>query len=411
MEIFAKSFVSRLLASLTTPGASKVVGEPIFRLIGMRRKDAQYELGKVKKVLVVMLDGGIGDVILRSSFLRELRGNLPDAWVSLVVDHTVYNLVELCPHVNEVLIYDWIVAGKLSRLRLHARAWKLASLHLWHRCFDLAIVPRWDIDYHHASFVAYFSGALWRAGYSEHVNEHKSRTNKGYDKLFTHVLAGSTLKHEVERSMDLIRFIGGKIQEDRLELWVGKEDDDFADKIFHKHDVKPGELVIGIGPSGGNSPLKQWPLENFLELGLWLTKTYHARLLVVGGSADEKLASEFSRTIDGKVINVAGTVTLRQTAAMLRRCYLYVGNDSGPLHIAAALGIPGIAIFVSSCHHRFGPWGKSQKVIFNELQCGPCSKMPHIDRCSQCIYDIPTCVSKISVDAVKTLIIKQLDLK
>lgn len=408
MKNFVKSFTGGVLSCLTTPKAARFFGEPFFRLMGMRGEDREFELAEVKKVLVVRIDG-IGDVVLFTPFLRELRSNMPDAWITLIVTPSAYNLVELCPYVNEVLTFGWITSGQHVELRLHKQALKLAWNHLWHRRFDLAINPRWDADYFHASFVAYFSGAPWRVGYSENVTEHKKQANRGYDSLLTHLVDDdNTLKHEVELNLDVIRFLGGEVQEDKLELWVGKEDDDFAEGVFKKHSLKPGELVIGLGPSGGRSSLKQWPLNGFIELGHWLKATYNARLLVVGGPGEEDLVSGIENEIEGNVINVVGKTTLRQMAALLKYCRLYVGNDTSPLHIAAAMGVPVVAIFGSSCHHRFGPWGDGQKVLFKQLQCGPCSGMPHIDRCSQCIFDTPHCIAGITVEEVKEAIRTQL---
>ena len=118
---------------------------------------------------------------------------------------------------------------------------KLAWQHLWSRRFDLALVPRWDADHYHATFIAYFSGAPWRVGYSEKVIEHKYRVNRGFDRLLIHALEDGVLKHEVERSLDVLRLLGGKVQEDRPELWVGEADDAFAEGVFREYAVQPGQ--------------------------------------------------------------------------------------------------------------------------------------------------------------------------
>lgn len=393
----------RALCWLGSPKAVSLLGEPLFWFLGLRRKRPEMDLSQVKRALVVRLDE-IGDVVMTTPFLRELRRNLPSAWITLVVKPAIYNLVERCPYVNEVLTYDWSARGRLWQLRRHGRALRLAWLHLWQRRFDLAILPRWDADPYHGAFFLYFSGAPWRVGYSEKVIEHKRRVNNGCDRLLTHVRNDGTLKHEVEHNLDLIRFLGGTVREQRLELWLGEEDQAFAESLLQEHGVQPGELVVGLGPSGGNSPLKQWPARSFTELGRWLQAEHGARVLVVGGPWEEALGWEIERGVGSAAINVVGKTTLRQMAALLERCHLYVGNDAGPMHVAAAMGTPVVAIFGSSCHHRFGPWGNGHTILCAALPCSPCSRAYHLDRCVRCAFEQPHCLLGITLDQVKAAV-------
>jgi heptosyltransferase-2 len=385
---------------LATPQAAHVIGEPLFWLLGMRRKGREIDLSQVKRLLVVRLDE-IGDVVLTTPFLGELRRNLPDAWITLVVKPQAYNLVELCPYVNEVLTYDWRVNGRFTNLRRHWRALRLAWRHLWRRRFDLAILPRWDTDGYHGTFVLYFSGASWRVGYSETVNDHKRRANKGFNRLLTHPLQDSNLKHEVEHNLDVIRFLGGQVQDDRLELWLGKKDKGIAEQFLKDHQVEPDELLVGLAPGAG-APKRMWPIKRFAELGSWLRNAYGARLLIVGGPGEEPLGEELERALGASVVNAVGRTTLRQAAALLQHCQLFVGNDAGPMHMAAAVGVPVVEL---SCHPelgspysassplRFGPWGVSHTVVQPQTSRPPC-----VD---ECIADHPHCILGITVDQVK----------
>ncbi|MEM1995641.1 MAG: glycosyltransferase family 9 protein [Thermoplasmatales archaeon] len=340
-----------------------------------------FDLSQVKRVLVIRLDE-IGDVVMTTPFLRELRRNLPDAWITLVVKPQVYNLVELCPYVNEVLTYDWSTNRYLRPLQRHWRALKLARQHLWQRHFDLAIIPRWDADHYHATFVAYFSGAPWRVGYSENVNDRKQRLNGGFDHLLTRVLNDNTVKHEVEHNLEVICFLGGEVREDRLELWLGEEDEAFAERVLKSHGVRDGEPLIAFAPGAG-APKRMWPISNFIELGAWLKREYNAYIVAVGRPGEEQLGQELQRRLGDRAINVVGQTTLRQTAALLKCCQLFVGNDAGPMHLAAAAGVPVVEI---SCHplngsplhpdspECFGPWGVPHVVLQLEKPLAPCSE-------------------------------------
>lgn len=399
--------INKISSLLTSPRCTYRLGEPFFCLMGLRRKDRKIELAEIKKVLVVRLDE-IGDTVMFSPFLRELRGNLPDAWITLVVKPSVYNLVELCPYVNEVLTYDWNIKEGHRERQLHGRALKLALEHLWRRRFDMAIVPRWDADHYYASFVAYLSGASWRVGYSENIIEHKSQANRGYDGLFTHLLDDRILKHEVERSLDLLRFIGFTVKDDKLELWVSREEEVFAEQILKSGGVRAGGLVVAFAP-GAREQKRMWPISNFIELGSWLKKEYDAHILVMGGHGEESLGHEIRQRLGDKVIDLVGKTTLRQAGALMKHCSLFVGNDTGTMHLAAAAGIPVIEI---SCHPkfgapshsnspiRFGPWRVPSVVLQPESTVSPCS-----DACSA---DQPHCINGVAAEQVKEAVAAQL---
>ena len=398
-----KNLAQCFLFRLTSPQMALLFGEPFFWLLGLRRRGGEVDLCQIKRVLVVRLDE-IGDVVMSTPFLRELRRNLPDAWITLVVKPAVYNLVELSPYVSEVLTYDWRANGRFADLRLHGRALWLALHYLWRRRFDLAIIPRWDVDYYHATFLAYFSGALGRVGYSEDVVPHKKALNSSIDRLFTHLISDGTPKHEVEHNLDVIRFLGGQVQERQLEIWFSNDDEIFAGQVLKYHGVHADDTII-VFCLGAGALKRMWPLPNFVELGAWLKRKYHARILIVGGLQEKSLGQQLEEQLGKTVINVAGKATLRQTGAFLQRCHLYVGNDAGPMHLAVAAGVPVIEI---SCHpldgspwhpnspKRFGPWGVPHRVVQTVKALVPCSE--------GCIADRAHCILGISVEQVKQAI-------
>ncbi len=391
----------RLATWLASPRAALLLGEPFFRLLGRRCAVDSIALGGVDSVLVVRLDE-LGDVVMTTPLLRELRRNLPHAWISLIVKPAIYNLMELCPYVDEVLTYDCNAHGRLWEIQRHWRAGRLARASLWRRRFDLATLPRWDADNSHAAFVAYFSGARHRVGYSEKVITHKRRLNRGFDRLLTVPLLSTSLKHEVERGLDLIRALGGAVTDDRTELWLDRQDRAFAQLVLDDCSVQSDDLIVGVGASGGNSPLKRWPPDRFVQVGRWLSEQYGARILLVGGLLDVDLAREIERGIGSAAISLAGKTTLRQMAALLKRSHLYLGNDTGPTHVAAAMGTPVVAVFGSSCPHRFRPWADDAIVLSAALACGPCADDRHLDRCVTCALEQPRCLLDTTVEQVKT---------
>jgi len=418
-----KSTAQKGLSLLTSPHATFFFCEPFFWLLGRRGSRRQIDLLQVKRVLIVRLDE-IGDVVMTTPFLRELRRNLREAWITLIVKPAVYNLMELCPYVNEVLTYDWNTNGRLGQLQQHGRALGMAWKRLWQRRFDLAIVPRWDADYYHGTFVSYFSGAPWRVGYSENVSTEKKRLNNGFDLLFTHLVNDSSLKHEVEcnrgfdmlfthvlkdskgeheveHNLNIIRALGGTVENENLEAWASEKDKTFAKDLLSSQGVARDDILIAFGP-GKRDPKRVWPVERFVELGVWLRNEYNAFIVVIGGKEDREAGNGLKSELGERVINSVGQTNLRQACALLAECQLFVGNDSGPMHMAAAAGLKiveicGHPITGSALHKnspvRFGPWGVPHIVIQPKKAIGPCFDV--------CIAKRPHCILGITVNQVK----------
>jgi heptosyltransferase-2 len=395
--IFARKLARKALAAVTSPRVAGAIGGPLYALAG-RRAPKRAALDGLHAILVVRLDE-IGDVVMTSPFLRELRRNAPDAWITLVVKPETVSIVEHCPYVNEILTYDWRAAGRAVALRRHLRALSLAADRLWGRHFDLAILPRRDADYYHATYLAYFSGATRRVGYSESATPRKKLLNPGFDSLLTESLSPAGVKHEVEHNLDVIRFLGGNVEHTGLEVWLHPSDRAFAAKFLEEHYVANGAEVFALAP-GARLPKKQWPVSRFVEVAQRLHSEYDARLVVVGGPDDRPLAERLRSEVGPSIVNAVGT-TLRQTAALVERCRLTVTNDSGPMHLSAAVGSPVVEI---SWHaqeedverlespERFGPWGVAHVVVRSRHSLPPCR--------GACESDRPHCILQVTVDQV-----------
>jgi heptosyltransferase-2 len=331
---------------------------------GIKQKRNEEE---IKKVLVLKTDG-IGDFVLATPFLRELRAMLPKAQITLVVNPTIYNLAELCPYVDEILTYSRNVPNYISPFILPWRAFKLGYCVLRPKNIDIALVPRWDMDTNYSTYSAYFSFSKRRVGYTEKVYVRKQLVNKGFDLMFTDLIFDDVPKHEVERYLEFIRFLGGKPSSDVTELWVSPEDDLFADQMLADISTK---MLIAFSPGAGKAN-RQWPPDRFIELGKWLKNVYDASLIIIGGIKDQAIGKHIKDALDPRIIDLTGRTTLRQTAALLKKCHLYVGNDTGSMHMAAANGVPVVEI---SCFpvngpnwhwnspYRFGPWQVPHKIL------------------------------------------------
>ncbi len=365
--MYNKLFFNFSFLILLQTKAALIVGQIITRIQNRLTKLDDNSDDIRKKVLVLKTDE-IGDFVLATVFLRELRLLLPRARITLVVNPATFNLAELCPYVDDIIIYRQKVPRYLRPFILPLRAFRLGFYTLQPEHFDMALLPRRDMDTDYSLYVAYFSLSRQRIGYTEHIDARKQLVNKGFDLMLTDVLFDKKPQHEVERYLDFIRYLGGNPSSDSTEVWLNAEDEEYADHLFA--DI-PAKMVIAFCPGAGKAN-RQWPPDRFIELGQWLKMVYDSSFIIVGGPGDKPVGKYIKDGIDQQVIDFTGSTTLRQTFSLLKRCRLYVGNDTGSMHLAAAAGIPVVEI---SCFpdngpighwnspQRFGPWKVPNKIL------------------------------------------------
>lgn len=357
---------------------------------------------EARSLLVIAL-AEIGDAVLLSSLLRTLRPAAPHARITLVVRPQVRELFAVCPYVDEVLDYDPRAPRLLRPAVLPLRARRFARARLRGRPVDVAVVPRWDVDHHLATAVALFSGARRRVGFGEAVSARKARLNAGMATLLTDVVPGAFAAHEVERLAEVARAMGAASDAPALELWLTDADRERAAAVL----AGAGAPLVTLG-IGAADPKRRWPPERYAAAARALQEQLGAHVVVVGGAGDEEAQRlVLERLGAGAATGVAGELTLRQTAAVLARCQLFVGNDSAPLHLAAAAGVPCVEL---SCHpadgdprhnnapERFRPWGVPHAVLRPPRGAPPCG-----DHCAardaHCILQIT--VADVVAQAVR----------
>jgi ADP-heptose:LPS heptosyltransferase len=405
LATWVRSPAARLLSWITSPFAARLCWEPFFWLLGRRAGARQFTLSQAKRVLVIRLDE-IGDVVMTTPFLRELRNNLPEAWITLIVKASIKSLVELCPYVDEVLTFDCPMQGQALTLRRHWRSLALAMRSLWRRRFDFAILPRWDVDGYHSTFLAYWSGAVRRIGYSTQVNADKKRVNLGLDTLLTDALVDTAPQHEIQRGLNLLCHFGLTVKRKEPELWVDEQSLDAARQVLAQGGA--ASLLVALAP-GASEASKRWPVERYSQVAQWLAREWQAWIVCVGGPAEVSLGRELNERVGSQFLDVTGKTTLRETAALLKLCQLYIGNDSGPKHIAAAVGTRVIEIsrfsrLGSSLHPqsplRFRAWGPGHVLLQPEEPLSPCT-----DGCSAATAH---CITAVEVEQVQVAVVNQL---
>lgn len=359
------------------------------------------------KILVVQPDL-IGDVVLTSPFLRDLKKLYPDSHVILVVHPDSFNLVELCPYVDEILKFDcerikWF--GNYRKFAKHAI--KFRHTHFKNRSFDLAIFPHWDTDNYGGSFVCALSGAGTKIGYSERCNSNKESLNRGFDKYFSETIDTKEIRHEVEQKLFMLKHLGLKHPDNRLELWTSEDDKNFAEQFLAGRNTNKKLIAFCMGAS---LPRKKWPVQNFIETAQHIQ---NSDILLIGSEEDVEDAKILKSSLAKNIFDATGKTTLRQAAALLKKCDLYIGNDTGPMHLAAAQKVPCVVISCHSPHSsdvkplspvRFGPWQVKKTVLRPNHDTQPKlvrnSAEWHATYCDFCSEKYCTCIETISAEKV-----------
>lgn len=350
-----------------------------------------------ERILVVKLDE-LGDSVLAWPMLSNLRRDLPNAEITIVLNKPVAGLWESLPGFR-VIGLDLKCRKFLRPFLLPIRHYLFVRKHFRNEEFDLCIIPRRDSDSVYATFLGYFSKARRRISFSEVSTPRKAIINRGFDSLLTDVMAKPPLQHETLSNQSMLPMIG---------LAELKQAEPFpvpnADLRYSRAALPQTRMCyVALCPTSGHSVLKQWGVERFAELSFRLI-SMGITVVLIGSGVDIHLGDIIQEVCGGKCSNFIGKTTPTQMAALLGRCSVFVGNDAGPMHVASVLGVPTVGIFGSTCPHQFGPWAPHRAVIKHEMNCSPC-QFHDRDRCDTCIHGHPICLEQVTVEEVLAAVI------
>ncbi len=358
------------------------------------------------RILVIKLDA-IGDVVLVTPFLHSLRRNYAEAFISLVVSPMLYPLMVNCPYVNEVKTYQRLKyeSGMIGAIKGYVRLIKWAKSELSKK-YDIAIVPRWAPDFYHAGPLAWLSGAKRRISFSESCSK-GSTVRLFRDWFYNELIYRTKSLHERDINLELIEYLKGEIETRALELWPSSADHEAVNGILGTIRKR----YICISP-GSMLRKKEWSEDAYLEIVRYLVDKNES-VVLIGGPAEEMLGDRIAQNIGLGCINLAGKTSLNETATLLDKSCLFIGNDTGAMHIAVAMKTPVVMI---SCFPkdgdpldlnapiRFGPCPEVSSVVLQpEEALPPCEK--------QCFSEVAHCINQVTVEEVKKAISQLLDAK
>jgi lipopolysaccharide heptosyltransferase II len=337
-----------------------------------------------RRVLVLRLER-IGDLLMTHDALALLRHRLPSADIELVVGSWNEALARAMTVASRVDLLDapWLARDRpgstWTRLRSHARGWRRHG-------YDLAINLEPDIR---SNLLLWWSGATRRVGFF----------TGGGGALLTDAAAYDPALHTHDNAMRLVGLAApgdaaASSARPRLQLPDGARE-----RARQLLAPAAGPVCVGIHASGGR-PVKQWHPRRFAEVATALGREYGATIVLTGTPADAAIVSEVEADIpaDVRVLNVCEQAGVLDLAAVLEQLAVLVTGDTGPMHLAAAVGTPVVALFGPSVPARYAPRTASSRIVRIDLPCSPCNRirLPP-DRCRG---HVPDCLDGIGVDAV-----------
>ncbi|MCW5978434.1 MAG: glycosyltransferase family 9 protein [Bryobacteraceae bacterium] len=296
----------------------------------------------VRRVLAVKLSS-MGDVVHATPCLKAIRRRFPRAEILMAVEKRFAAVVRNNPHVDSLIEAPVRDARALSLLRTYARL----RLDFMRRRIDLAI-----------DFQGNRKSAVWIYACGARVKAGRGDNRPGWQ----HAVLPDLNQHAVRVCVAVAAAAGIPVDDPDPEVFVSPEDDDALRAILQSAGV-PAEGFVAINPFAAWKS-KRWPLERYARLMERIRKEADVPMIVTGGPGEEQQAAELMRMLaPGTATDLTGRLTLDEALCLYRRSRLMVTGDSGPMHVAAALGTPVVALFGPTQPERTGPWGAGHVVI------------------------------------------------
>ncbi len=315
---------------------------------------------KIKKILIISLQG-IGDLLLFTPCLPLLKRNFSNAKISILVLHHVKEIIEDNPYISEVMTYHYhpTRTNYLEILNL--------LIYLRKEKFDLAICA--FPGGVRSALMAYLAGINIRVG-------HKYNFVKKFPFLLNIKVSVPEIKHVLDIDLDLMLALGIDIIEADKKMFfpILKQDKIFIQNFLQKNNIFAQDLLIGVNP--GVDILKKdkcWPNDKFIPLIEKLIKELNVKIVLIGGPSGKSFSAEIVNVFKANAIDATGIMSLKQSVALIERCSLFVGNDSGLIHLSVAMNTPTVAIFGPTDPRLYAPYGFEHAVIRRQLDCSPCA--------------------------------------
>ena len=330
---------------------------------------------KVYQRILVRAPNWIGDAVMAVPTLSALRARFPESRITLLAKPPVAALFEHHPAIDRLWVYEspgrhagWIGLWRLIRSIREGR-------------FDLAFLLQNAFE---AALITAAAGIPERVGYA--ADGRRFLLTESLDKK-------SAPRHQREAYLHLMALVGSPGRFERSPyLAITEKERQAASDFLVAEGIERWEQVIGINPGAAYGSSKRWDPARFAAAADRLLERHPARAVIFGGPAEAAIAEEVRGRMRHPAAVAAGKTTVRMMMALIARCRLFITNDSGPMHIASAVGVPVVAVFGPTNPDATSPAGADDLIVRNKVECAPCTHR-------ECPID-HRCMTGVSVEAV-----------
>lgn len=360
----------------------RYIGNILCLVLGLFNFFRKKTTPNIKNILVIQF-WGIGETILTLPAIKALRSRFPEARISILATQRNKDVYESFDGYNKLELID---LGVFSIIKFIINNRKR---------FDLVIDMEEYLNI--SAIIALFVGNKV-VGYSHGVRS----------LLYTDKVEYDDKQHTSKTFLDLVKKLGIKSEVISLEkLQINKKDKQVVDTLLKKLGISEKDLIIGIAPGAAESARSRiWPGNRFAKVADKLIEKHKAKIIFVGAGDERNLIGNVQDSMKNKSFNLAGRISLKQTFCLIEQCKLFISNDTGPMHIAAAQGVKTIGLFGPNLPIRFGPFGKKNISIYKEKVCeySPCINV-HKGQVPDCLFtkrsgDYQKCMNAVEVDDV-----------
>ncbi len=333
--------------------------------------------------ILIRANNWIGDVVMISPAVRAIRGRFPDARIAILAKRWVLETLQGNPCFDDLIEYD--DGGRRHRLTDSVRL----AAELRRRRFDLGVLFQKAFE---AAALAFLGRVRIRVGYATDFRS----------ALLTHALPPPPVSmHHVDAFLGLARAIGCRVEDPVPFFHLDGATRHQATALLPAAWLDGGPIVA-LHP-GASKPGRAWHAQRFAGLAALLCHEAGARLLLLGGPGDQELVAAIARAVAAdRVLAPNPPTSIRITAALLEKCRLFVGNDSGPMHLAAAVGVPTLGLFGPGDPRKTAPRARPGVPIVTlskDYPCSPC-RQDFFRECPPAPSGKPFCLEEIDIDEV-----------
>ena len=329
------------------------------------------------KKILVRVTNWVGDIVMATPALAGIRKSYPDAEITALVRPPLDMLLLGNPAIDHVM--------PLDRKGRHSGPRGLVSAvgDIRGKKFGTAILLQNAFE---AALLAFLANIPERMGYA--TDGRGILLTKG-----VRISNDTKKKHQVYYYLDLIEKLGLKTDGHSPKLYLSKDEISAAWEILNSFGVKKGDIIAGINPGAQYGIAKKWHPERFGHVADKLARKTGAKIIIFGGHGEADTAGVVQASMREVAVNLAGKTNLRELMALIKTCSVFITNDSGPMHIAAALDVPTVAVFGSTDPAATGPFNKKSVVVREPVTCSPCFKRT-------CPYKHYACLERITAAKV-----------